>query len=410
MTIRLSDPVIVCRACPQDNFRGVPVDRKAILFTLLQGAVPVIVRDWKCVWGQLVRYRGIWDAIFPVRKKALYTTELMYTHFSAIFQWCVPFRNCHAIIVGLSKDKEHTTLLQRDTRVKMERRRVCEAFSLFMTTMDTTSDPFSTELYSCSECEVQLTEEDKRTLGITGLSNNLRRYRGVVIDGTAAGIGGTLPRYERDLFIMESARMLCVKRLVHKRQQKKTLTTLMQLGRDMISKKASSVTLGYSVSISLQERFTDAQIDISRLFVDAGTCFCYQRSQGDHTKAFLRKKTECGTEHQEISDVLNKVLQITLDDCPVDEAFTSFRPSTNCSSFETDSEPPISTPGLKWYLRIAVADLRSRVQLVDSVLELALFLSVESYALHIAPAPSREPAIQEEHGIQFTVFFCNRMQ
>lgn len=115
--------------------------------------------------------------------------EMMYAQVSAILHWFVPLRHAQTITSDVGKSGSNTERLRKSEKdIKMDRRRVSEAFEIFMATLETETASFSFELFSRSEREVPLSTEDRKVLGITAERSDLKRYEGVGIYSTFTGI------------------------------------------------------------------------------------------------------------------------------------------------------------------------------------------------------------------------------
>lgn len=107
-------------------------------------------------------------------------------------------------------------------RNMIKRRRVSEALGLFFSTLDNNSTHSCIRLFNCSKFEVPLDISDKKMLGLTDTqAAELKRYRGLVIDGTSSGILGTIPRYERHNVSLTNADNTGDKFVITDRFQKK---------------------------------------------------------------------------------------------------------------------------------------------------------------------------------------------
>ena len=85
-------------------------------------------------------------------------------------------------------------------------------------------------LYYCAKCETPLTDADRRSSGLEAKNSaDLKRYCGVVIDGTSCGILADLPDYHRDNFKLTASKGTGRKFLFSSRSEKKTLKTFFDL-------------------------------------------------------------------------------------------------------------------------------------------------------------------------------------
>lgn len=88
-------------------------------------------------------------------------------------------------------------------------------------------------LLSCFECEVGLSQESKRMLGIRDDKTSLESYKGIVIDGSAAGILGALPPYERNV-VLKAALGLKGQKLVKNKKSQTILKLIICKCREVI--------------------------------------------------------------------------------------------------------------------------------------------------------------------------------
>ena len=79
------------------------------------------------------------------------------------------------------------------------RRIVNEALREFIRSTDFSTEKIPSVLFTCSECEVPLTKEDVEELQLTCLSPSDKRFKAVVVDGTAQGILNSLPAYQPEI-------------------------------------------------------------------------------------------------------------------------------------------------------------------------------------------------------------------
>lgn len=89
--------------------------------------------------------------------------------------------------------------------------RANEAFREFLKTMKTDCPNFKRLAFSCSRCEVPLTPDDCAQLNIDKeLADDLqlKRFKAIFIDGTAAGVLAKLPKYTRLFSALKSIRLI----------------------------------------------------------------------------------------------------------------------------------------------------------------------------------------------------------
>lgn len=400
----LSDAFVSCLedGCPSQNdqgFTGYPVYRRANLFTLLQGAVEVSVKYWVCTkCNHAMRYSGIWDAVFPVRQRSLYSTELMYHLLEAVLHWSIPVRNAYAVIVGIPSSESNKGK-SIGHKKEMTRRRISESIALFIHGLNLNDPCISSMIFSCSECEVALSQKDKRFLGIRDDKTSLKRYKGIVIDGTAAGILGALPPYERKLVVLKAARGLEGQKLVKKKKSQKILKLIISKCLEVIRTVRK---LGCTASFSLQPIFSQKEIEILQFYTEP--CFC--NSNGPHEEHCTKNSevADIELESPTIPHVLGCLMKISFENGTTDEVANSpgrERTTDSGSESESEQERPEAAAELKWIARLFVEG--SNAQFLDAVFQLVDFLVTEHSAyVYLVPSavtePTFKPSDTDEYG------------
>ena len=121
----------------------------------------------------------------------------------------------------------HTGDERQKIRDILRRRRVSEALGLYFQTLTYGHSSSMKVLFHCEKCETCLTDADKRSLGIPQeKGDELKRYDGIVIDGTSCGILADLPDYDRDGLCLSAPSSTGRKFLVTKRDEKRILKGL----------------------------------------------------------------------------------------------------------------------------------------------------------------------------------------
>lgn len=162
----------------------VRIPRVVMLHALHHGSLQVRVIDLKCnECHRLIPYDGANDALLSARKEHLFTRELLDawlwdvcgsggTLRVAFYSWssknCKTSASCHRL----------------GNESKFARQRGNEAFNSFLMTLCFPKDQDVFELFSCATCE--------RTM-----KDGSKRIDGVVMDGSAVGILGKLPNFQR---------------------------------------------------------------------------------------------------------------------------------------------------------------------------------------------------------------------
>ena len=113
------------------------------------------------------------------------------------------------------------------------RRRASEAFAEFLPCVDTSSKSLTNNLFSCKKCEVLLGPEECESIGVNyNEGDPKKRFKALVLDGTAAGIIDNLPKYERNpikLTVPSSLRK--EQKLISSRKLQKVLNQVIKIAR-----------------------------------------------------------------------------------------------------------------------------------------------------------------------------------
>ena len=183
----LVDFYVKCPSCGfivTDGNEAERTVRIALLHTLHHGSIEVEVADIICKnCRSEIPYDGFCDALFCLNKRHIFTRELIDgwlwevcgtggTFRDSFFSWdsrCV-------------SPSSQFTLIRGPPRVN--RQRGNEAFSKFLLLLELPSEEALNDLFSCRKCEVR--DEHGNT-----------RMEAVVMDGTALGILGSLPKFQR---------------------------------------------------------------------------------------------------------------------------------------------------------------------------------------------------------------------
>ena len=199
------------------------------------GPVRINVYDWKCrLCQQDNYYSGRYDGIFPYRRTAAYSTDYMYCLVDLVCRLSISQRVAYESLNVVSKLTIKLLQLEftegstgaeiHQLRDILKRRRVTEALGLFFQTVNYGETSTMKVLYHCDKCETCLTDADKRILGIpAGEGQGLKRYKGIVIDGTSCGILAEITDYERDGVCLTAPSSTGRKFLVTAREEKRIL-------------------------------------------------------------------------------------------------------------------------------------------------------------------------------------------
>lgn len=252
-TLKIEDLYGVCRFC---NYKRNQVSlvqtgssfRKTKLYTLNQQVPIVEVEDWKCPrCGAMVMFTGAGRSLFPIRRTYLYTYELLYFFVHNVCRLGHSFRSqydsYHMIQVSESArarfDNFYASrgVLQYDPDdCNSGRRRAAEAFRTFIKLIDINNSTLCNSLFSCNHCERPLTQSEKILHGISDNdATEYKKFIGLAIDGTSAGILHNLPNYSREVkeLTVRSA-LYRNKRVITNVQFSKAIKTLVKIVRSRI--------------------------------------------------------------------------------------------------------------------------------------------------------------------------------
>ena len=181
------DPKMACSSCGMTistNSATNFIKKEALLHTLHHGSVRIVVADLHCVnCKRYIPYDGSADALFRLTDKHVLTRELLDAWMWDICGRGGTFRDAfsswHSKVVSTSA-KFHRI----GSETTLNRQRGNEAFSAFLMTLEFPNEADMDNLFSCDTCEKLL-------------PNGEMQMDGVVMDGTAMGILGTLPTFVR---------------------------------------------------------------------------------------------------------------------------------------------------------------------------------------------------------------------
>jgi len=182
------DDMVICPRCKMDLTQlesRITIARKALLHTLHHGTIYIQVTDFSCGdCRQYIPYDGYSDALFCVDKNHILTRELLDAWLWGLCGTGGTFRDVFSSwqTQGLAPSSSFHRL---GAEINLHRQKGNEAFSAFLKTLRFPHDDDLYALFSCPKCERD-TESASRDLGA------------VVMDGTALGILGTLPKFNRE--------------------------------------------------------------------------------------------------------------------------------------------------------------------------------------------------------------------
>lgn len=284
--------------------------RKITLFTVAFGSPSIIVRDWTCSkCNTLNLFEGSRTGIYPVAKYSAFTTEILYQWVVMVCFRSISFREAYETTRYIGRSQElmsqrNTNLEQNDDR--WNRRRANEAFRAFVLTIDVNSPEITRLLFSCPTCESQLTAEDKLILRIPTDKDvsNIRRFNSLVIDGTSAGIIGSLPNFHRNgvklvapkgripvRFLRRKDVHKAVKDMVNTLLRTLRLISRSWTGEDRYMYQIVREGLVVNLSARMDGRqgqknrvtfFTNIQLELLRWYCNAEGCVCNNSSGEVH--------------------------------------------------------------------------------------------------------------------------------
>ena len=340
-----------CHKCgnPNNGENHDGYSRNVSLFTLNHGTHRVKVYDWWCpVCEETRRFSGRGTGLFPVTHNSAFTTELMYIWLEMTCFQGYSFRNAYRTTRAFQRTASKILMLKRQrhdfdeesnkTR-EANRRRANDALREFMKLLDTNS-PLTTEnLFSCSTCEIPLTDTDCADLGITKENGSkLKRFKALVIDGTASGILTELPPMEREHFkVSEPTRLTQklneAKKILKSKAHRLALEQIMNLARECFRsrKQQSSDSFENTVSgsgkgrlrfwvnktgtnschriLEPQKYLTEVEQKIAKLFLQETPCFC------SHNRIIDSRGTERSNDrHERECFEVRKVMQKRKED------------------------------------------------------------------------------------------------
>ena len=220
----------------------------------------------------------------------------------------------------------HGHLLDLDTFTDVNpggRRRANDAFRALPSRIDLTSSKFTQKLFSCKNCEQPLNAFDRKQLCIdeAELPATTARLRGVVIDGTAAGILKQLPRYKRTKMPLAAVRIRARRCLLFGKRNVSAVKYLCRLSRKAARLAAKSLRSGSSkVSFSIPSSksrqktkgLSESQIDTIRIYISEQRCIC-STTDDQHSPECGKKRNvvEKTSEFKIVSKLLRPLFTIS---------------------------------------------------------------------------------------------------
>jgi len=446
--ITLKDIDATCPHCLTERTRECTftVTREVWFFTLLHGVPKVIVEDWRCPnksCARMVFFTGENLPVFPTRRQFLFSTELLYHWVRSVGRQGISFRAAYDLYrnVGTSHSVRWRFMNEsgggelRDNMKqlsRLQRRRSNEAFQLFIKTLDVGSFSVTKQLFSCDTCEEPLSEEDCAVLRIPKeKASQLKRFRGVVVDGTNAGILHKLPAYERQEVLLRAKQKQRLKqKMLPRRKHQKALVKFVGLGTATLRKRFQHTGEEQPVLLfplrsttrrkrgSKNPKLDKSEVDDLRMLSGDNVCFCDHPTTHYHSRACRKKlrlfsssvECECARNFfQLVCDVEQRVgpieddYQKVADEDDDEEQVESsgedsdgelreqaqVRNSTQegndqaVDSDDNDDESPEPVPRqqMSWFGVLRFPSIRQPGQLIESFLELVVMLCTAHVAV-----------------------------
>lgn len=189
------DEEAICPSCgldakqsEEDNCRI----RSASVYTLHHGAIDIKVTDFICLnCRRCIPFDGYSDAFFCLTKKHIFTRELLDAW---LWDLCGSGGTFRDVFSSWSSQglAESASIHRIGREMDINRQRGNEAFSAFLKTLRFPKDEDLYSLFSCTKCE-------------RDPSSGTRELDAVVMDGTALGILGSLPKFNRQTRTVKAA-------------------------------------------------------------------------------------------------------------------------------------------------------------------------------------------------------------
>ena len=208
----------------------------------------------------------------------------------------------------------------------MGRRIANEALRVFIRTVDFDQPALTDVLFTCSTCEVPLTKQDMEDIGIEKeQAEGLKKFRGVMVDGTSQGILGDLPKYEDRALYMDKPKGLGRSQKLLKRKgaitlMKKLFSTTRAFYRSEVAKsltydnRDAERTVRFSVTskppqhVRCDTPFTSAEAFHVRTFINKDACRTPNTACRNHDACQNAQRTK--KEHPEVTNFLRSLLSL----------------------------------------------------------------------------------------------------
>lgn len=183
-----------CKGTKRTDVRLYP--RKGTLYALNHDRFSVVLIDWKCADCSFEnRYCGESHTIFPAARHRSFTVELLCFWVHECMNRAISFRSVFEITCHLQDTSSYGQNFETNRldvlapEFRRDRRLPNESFRSFCDEIDIGSETACAKtLFSCRQCEVELTPHDCEQLGIRhGHANGLKLFKSLVMDGKVIG-------------------------------------------------------------------------------------------------------------------------------------------------------------------------------------------------------------------------------
>lgn len=168
--------------------------RFVTLHTILVGSVQIAVEDLKC-WGcgRVTRFDGRHCAMFSVSRKPVYSRELLDCWLRAVAATGSTFREANEYTKSVSRTASARFLWKGGLPLSCNRRIASTAFAAYLGVIEYPSESKLSAVFTCRTCETR--GEDGRN-----------RFNALVMNGTATGVLGDLPPFDRPMIHINAAK------------------------------------------------------------------------------------------------------------------------------------------------------------------------------------------------------------
>lgn len=418
--LHFEDAVYVCQKCENNwIFSEVYLQKRRNLvnvYSLAHGTFKAIFYDWVCPLQECREWNpfsGRHDAIFPVRKESAYCTDMMYTLTDYVCRLGMSLRNAYEALIVMRNVTGRSQNVGDSTdwiRSVTSRRRVNEAFRLFLKTISFGGFVTQGQFFTCKTCELPLDSEDKRALGLQNVDvTGLTRLKGIVIDGTASGILDNLPDFSTSSEFLSSPGRMEKASLVTSGLKTSSLRLFYTILRKSLA-HFMTPTDEVQVTIPLRAKgvtLKTANIEIIRHYLDPNLCLCPSHSSSEsHTAHCISRRKEMSGEAIQICHALSTLFRLQyrapINSVPIRDDY----PESNDDSSSDDTEGHIPGPlhndtdvpnrnaitgneHMEWHVSILFPQSRATASFMMATVSLLEFCTLEPVTFpYIVPATS----------------------